>query len=405
MSGLIGKKLLLGITGGIAAYKSAALVRLLRKAQAEVQVVMTGAATEFITPLTLQALSGRPVRQSLFDPAHEAAMGHIELARWSDLILVVPASADFMARLAAGMADDLLATLCLASEAPLALAPAMNQGMWRNPATGDNLKRLRRQGRLIWGPAEGEQACGESGPGRMLEPEALLHKLEDLFAGGPLQGVRVLLTAGPTRESIDPVRYLSNRSSGKMGYALAWAFEARGAEVVLVSGPVSLPTPVGTTRLDVETALEMEAVVMERIGQCDIFVACAAVADYRPLLRSDHKLKKERQQLELVLTRNPDILAKVAGLSRPPFTVGFAAETERLVAYAEKKRKTKVVDMIAANLVGAKEGGFERDENALILLWEGGRRDLPMAEKGPLAAAMVEQIIENYEQRDPTEDP
>ena len=404
MSGLIGKKLLLGITGGIAAYKAAVLVRLLRKAQAEVQVVMTRAATEFITPLTLQALSGRPVRHSLFDPGHEAAMGHIELARWSDLILVAPASADFMARLAAGMADDLLATLCLASEAPLALAPAMNQGMWRNPATADNLERLRRRGRLIWGPADGEQACGDTGPGRMLEPEALLQKLGDFFAGGPLQGMRVLLTAGPTREPIDPVRYLSNRSSGKMGYALARAFVARGAEVVLVSGPVALPAPVGITRLDVETALEMEAAVMERAGECDIFVACAAVADYRPLLQSDQKIKKERQRLELGLTRNPDILAEVAGLPRPPFTVGFAAETQHPSEYAEKKRRIKGVDMIAANLVGAAEGGFERDENALILLWEGGRSDLPMAEKGQLAASMVDQIIENYEQRDTAED-
>lgn len=403
MSELTGKRILLGITGGIAAYKAAELVRLLCQAGAEVQVVMTGAAGEFITPMTLQALSGRPVRQGLFDPAHEAAMGHIELARWADLILVAPATADFLARIAHGLAGDLLSTLCLASDAPIALAPAMNQLMWLNQATADNAGLLIRRGILLWGPAEGEQACGESGPGRMVEPEELLASTVELLSRGPLAGLRVLLTAGPTREPIDPVRFVGNRSSGKMGFALARAFVLAGAGVELVSGPVALQTPSRVSRTDVETALDMEQAVMERVAECDIFIGCAAVADYRPEAVVERKIKKSDERLTLQLIRNPDILARVAALPDAPFSVGFAAETEDPEVYAEKKRRAKGLDMIAANLVGAASGGFERDENALTVLWDGGRCDLPMAEKTVLAERLVGLIAEHYEKKYPAE--
>lgn len=291
MAALLGRKILVGISGGIAAYKTAYLIRQLRGEGAQVRVVMTQAAEQFITPMTLQALSGQPVRQSLFDPAHEAAMGHIELARWADLILVAPASADYMARMAAGMADDLLATICLATEVPIALAPAMNQGMWRNSATCQNARTLLARGVRLWGPSEGDQACGESGPGRMLEPEQLMQLVRQVFSTGAAAGLKVLLTAGPTREPIDPVRFISNRSSGKMGFALAMAFSAQGADVTLITGPVTLETPAGVRRLDVETALEMEAAVMSEVEGCDIFVGCAAVADYRPAHAVGQKIK------------------------------------------------------------------------------------------------------------------
>ena len=404
MSELSGKRVVLGITGGIAAYKAAELVRLLCRAGAEVQVVMTRGATEFITPLTLQALSGRPVRQEMFDEAAEAAMGHIELARWADLVLVAPASADFMARLAQGMANDLLSTLCLATEAPIALAPAMNQRMWSNPATEANAKLLGQRGIRLWGPAAGEQACGDIGPGRMLEPSELLRHCVQLLAGGPLSGVRVLLTAGPTREPIDPVRFIGNRSSGKMGYALARAFRGVGAQVTLISGPVALSTPAGVKRIDVETALEMEHAAMAGVGDCDLFVACAAVADYRPAEVAQRKIKKSQQGLDLNLVRNPDILAQVAALPGAPFTVGFAAETESVVEQAEVKRQAKGVDMIAANLVGAEVGGFERDDNALTVLWAGGQRELPMASKEQLAESLVALITEQYDEKNSIKD-
>jgi len=399
MNELAGKKLLLGITGGIAAYKTVELVRLLRKSAAEVQVVLTGAATQFVTPMTLQAVSGRPVRQELFDPAHEAAMGHIELARWADLVLVAPASAGFLARLANGFADNLLATLCLATAAPIVLAPAMNQQMWQNAATRHNVALLEQRGIELWGPATGDQACGEVGPGRMLEPEVLLSQLCSRFTQGPLAGVRVLLTAGPTREPLDPVRFIGNRSSGKMGFALARAFAGAGARVELVAGPVSLDTPVGVERIDVETAGEMEQAVMARVKGCDIFVGCAAVADYRPDAVAEQKIKKSSDRMEIRLVRNPDILASVAALPEAPFTVGFAAETQDPEAYAEKKRIAKRVNMIAANLVGARQGGFERDENALTLIWEGGREQLPMTDKVSLAEKLVSLIAEHYENR------
>jgi phosphopantothenoylcysteine decarboxylase/phosphopantothenate--cysteine ligase len=404
MMKLNGKRVLLGITGGIAAYKAAELVRLLRSAGVEVLVVMTSAATQFITPMTLQALSGRPVRLELFDSEHEAAMGHIELARWPDLILVAPASADFCARLAAGMANDLLATLCLASDAPIALAPAMNRLMWENGATRDNVRRLEQRGLHIWGPATGDQACGETGPGRMLEPLELVRRVEESFADGPLRGVRVLLTAGPTREPIDPVRFVGNRSSGKMGYALASAFTSAGAVVTLVSGPVALETPTGTERIDVETALEMEQAVLSRVAECDIFVACAAVADYRPREVANRKIKKSEERLQIDLTRNPDILAQVAAGAEAPFTVGFAAETERPAEQGEEKRRAKGADMIAANLVAGEQGGFEREENALSVIWEGGRQDLSMAPKERLAQELVSIITEQFYEKNRTED-
>jgi phosphopantothenoylcysteine decarboxylase/phosphopantothenate--cysteine ligase len=393
---LAGRRILLGVTGGIAAYKAAELTRLLRGEGAQVRVVMTAAAREFVAPLTFQALSGNPVRSDLFDPAHEAAMGHIELARWAELVLIAPASADLIARLAAGLADDLLTTLCLAADCPLAVAPAMNQAMWRHAATQDNVARLAARGVLVWGPAEGAQACGDTGPGRLLEPAELLERTCALRSGGPLAGVPVLLTAGPTREPIDPVRFVGNRSSGKMGFALATALREAGAAVTLVSGPVALPTPPGVARVDVETAAEMHAAVMARVRDCAIFVGCAAVADYRPAAPAPGKIKKAEERLTVELVRNPDILAEVAALEGAPFTVGFAAETERVVDLAEAKRRAKRLDMIAANLVGGAEGGFEADDNALTVLWEGGGETLARAPKPELARAFVAIIARRF---------
>ncbi len=393
---LKGKQILLGITGGIAAYKAAELVRLLRHSGAEVQVVMTRGATTFITPLTLQTLSGREVRQDLFDSDGEARIGHIDLARWADLILIAPATADFIARLAQGRADDLLSTLCLATTAPIALAPAMNRQMWSNPATEANVSLLQARNIMLWGPAAGAQACGETGPGRMLEPAELLLHTANQFKRQALAGCSVLLTAGPTREPIDPVRFIGNRSSGKMGFALAQAFAEAGARVHLIAGPVALPTPRGVTRTDVGTAREMRQQVAKHIDSCDIFVASAAVADYRPETAATRKIKKHHDTLELTLVKNPDILAEVAASSAPPFTVGFAAETEALVKHAQEKRRLKRVDMMAANLVGGEQGGFERDENALTVLWEGGSRELPMARKEKLAQSLVAIITERY---------
>jgi len=384
-----GKRVLLGVTGGIAAYKSCELVRLLGREGARVRVVLTESATRFVTPLTFQALSGNPVRVDLFDEAHESAMGHIELARWAEQLVVAPATADFIARLAHGHADDLLTTLCLASEAPLLIAPAMNHRMWLHPATQENVALLESRGVEFIGPEAGEQACGESGPGRMSEPEEILGRI--LSGPGLFAGRRVMVTAGPTREPLDPVRYLSNRSSGKMGFALARAFAREGAEVTLVTGPVSLPTPAGVRRVDVETALEMREAVLDAISGQDLFVGCAAVADYRPERREDTKIKKSSDILELRMTRNPDILAEVAALPDAPFTVGFAAETGDLLHYARRKLEEKGVDMIAANRVG--EGaGFEVDRNALEVIWKGGRQSLPFQDKATLAQRLVELI-------------
>ena len=399
MNRLTSKRILLGITGGIAAYKAAELVRGLRARGGTVRVVMTRGAQAFITPLTLQALSGQRVHTDLLDPEAEAAMGHIELARWADAVLVAPASADFLARLAQGRADDLLATLCLATSAPLAVAPAMNQAMWANAATRDNLALLRQRGIRVWGPAEGEQACGETGPGRLLEPAALLDALDGLFASGALAGTRVLLTAGPTREALDPVRFLTNRSSGKMGYALAAAAVEAGAAVTLVSGPVALDCPPGVTRLWAEDARTMLALVMEQVPAADIFIATAAVADYRPRQVATAKIKKEAASLTLELERNPDILAAVAARPGAPFCVGFAAETDDLAAHARRKRLAKGLDLVAANWVGAPGQGFDSDDNALELFWEGGQASLSKAPKTRLARQLIEVIARRYREK------
>jgi phosphopantothenoylcysteine decarboxylase/phosphopantothenate--cysteine ligase len=389
------RRILLGVGGGIAAYKSVDLVRRLRERDFDVRVVMTKAATAFVGPLSFQAVSGQPVRTDLLDPAAEAGMGHIELARWADWLLIAPATADLMARLAHGIADDLLTTLALASAAPLILAPAMNQQMWRHPATQANLASLRAHGAQILGPAVGDQACGDQGPGRMLEP---LQIAEAIAAANvtPLTGVPILVTAGPTREPLDPVRYLGNRSSGRMGYALASALGALGARVVLISGPCALTPPPVAEFVQVETALQMHAAVLVRVAECRIFVATAAVADYRPAQPAEGKIKKGVETLEVVLVRNPDILAEVAALPDPPFTLGFAAETDRVEEYARGKLVSKRLDMIAANQVGGSRGGFEREENALLVLWDGGRRALPMMSKVELARELALMLAERY---------
>jgi phosphopantothenoylcysteine decarboxylase/phosphopantothenate--cysteine ligase len=404
MQPLRGRQILLGITAGIAAYKAVELARLLIRDGASVRVVMTRSASEFIGPLTLQAITGEVVRDSLFDPAHEAAMGHIELARWADLVLVAPATADFLAQAASGAAPDLLSTLCLATTAPVFVAPAMNQAMWRHPATTANVALLRERGVSVLGPDAGEQACGDVGPGRMLEPVDLADAVRGHFAGGRLAGRRVLVTAGPTREKVDPVRYLGNRSSGKMGYAVAAALRGEGAEVTLVSGPVALATPQGVTRIDVESANDMLAAVEASVADADIFVACAAVADYRPVDPAEKKIKKTAAaSLTLELERNPDILATVAARSDGPFCVGFAAETDDVAAYARGKLQAKGLDMIAANLVG-ESLGFERDDNALLVMWPGGEAALPTQSKSRLAKALVDLIVERFDAQTATED-
>lgn len=389
MSQLVNKRILLGVTGGIAAYKSADLARRLRDAGAQVRVVMTRAATEFITPLTMQAVSGNPVHLHLLDPQAEAGMGHIELARWADAVLVAPASANFMARLAHGLADDLLSTLCLACTAPIALAPAMNRQMWANPATQANCQVLQGRGVRLFGPGEGEQACGEVGLGRMTEPQQLVEMTAALFAVGSLGGLQVMVTAGPTREAIDPVRFISNRSSGKMGYAIAAAAAEAGAIVTLVSGPVALATPPHVTRIDVESAAQMYEAVLAGVRDCAIFIGAAAVADYRPQHAAPSKVKKSKAAVNLALEPTPDILASVAALTNPPFTVGFAAETDDLEAHAQAKRAAKQLSMIAANWVGRPGTGFDSDENALTLFWEGGSAQLPQTSKEKLARQLI----------------
>jgi len=395
MTALGEKRILLGITGGIAAYKSAELVRRLRERGAEVQVVMTRAACEFVTPLTFQALSGRPVATELLDHDAEAGMGHIRLARWSDAVLIAPASADFLARLAHGLADDLLSTLCLAADVPLLAAPAMNHVMWSAAATQQNVKSLAGRGVHILGPGAGDQACGETGPGRMLEPADLLAALEALFQSDLLAGRRVLITAGPTREAIDPVRYISNHSSGRMGYAIARAAREAGADVTLVSGPVALEPPERVRCIAVDSAEQMYNAVMEGAAGTDIFIAAAAVADYRARNVAARKIKKSAESLSLELERNPDILAQVATLSPPPFTVGFAAETEALEANARDKLKTKKLDMIAANRVGPGQG-FDSEDNALDVYWPAGSSSLETMHKEKLARRLIRLVAEQY---------
>ncbi|WP_339843964.1 bifunctional phosphopantothenoylcysteine decarboxylase/phosphopantothenate--cysteine ligase CoaBC [uncultured Halopseudomonas sp.] len=395
MQRLVNKRVLLGVSGGIAAYKSAELIRRLRDAGAQVRVVMTQAAREFITPLTLQALSGHPVHGDLLDPAAEAAMGHIELARWADLVLIAPATADMMARLAQGRGDDLLTTLVLASDAPLALAPAMNQAMWRDQATQANLAQLRARGVRIFGPGAGEQACGDVGPGRMLDPTEIALLASECFEHGLLTGKHVLINAGPTREAIDPVRYISNHSSGKMGFALAEAAAEAGARVTLVAGPVNLPTPERVNRIDVVSALEMQA-ACETALPADLFIASAAVADYRPAECATHKMKKDAKTsngLTLELIPNPDILAGIAGHAQRPWCVGFAAETHDVLAYAADKLERKNLDLIIANDVSAPGIGFNSDNNAVTLIDRTLHQDhLPMASKHKLARQIISYI-------------
>jgi len=400
-TGLAGKRIIVGVSAGIAAYKTPDLVRRLRERGAEVQVVMTAGAAQFVTAMTFQAVSGRDVRNELWDPGAEAAMGHIELARWADLIMIAPATADLIARLATGQAGDLLSTVCLATSAPVAVAPAMNRQMWANAATQANVATLRARGVAILGPGEGDQACGEIGEGRMLEPLDLAERAVALCQPAvpqSLVGVRVLLTAGPTRERIDPVRFISNRSSGKMGFAVAAAARAAGAEVVLVSGPVSLPTPAGVRRVDVECAADMLQAVQREVARADIFISTAAVADYRPAHPADQKIKKTSSSLDIGLERTVDILATVAAAAERPFVVGFAAETENVEQHARGKLARKNLDLIAANEVGD-DKVFEKDDNALMVLWNGGRRDLGPGSKTVIAHDLIALIAEMYRTR------
>jgi phosphopantothenoylcysteine decarboxylase/phosphopantothenate--cysteine ligase len=394
---------LLGVTGGIAAYKSPDLVRRLMARGCEVQVVLSGGASRFVAPLTFQAVSGRRARADLWDAEAEAAMGHIELARWADHVLVAPATAHFIGALAGGLAGDLLTTLCLATSAPVALAPAMNRQMWAHPAVQANCRVLESRGVRLLGPASGEQACGEHGLGRMLEPERIVEALlgsRPAAAARQLAGLKVLVTAGPTREPIDPVRYITNRSSGRMGFSLAAAAREAGANVVLVSGPVALATPPGVRRLDVETAEQMYARVHEEIADTDLFIACAAVADYRPERTAAEKIKRTEPVMHLDLVRSPDTLASVAALPTAPFTVGFAAETQNVAQYAREKLERKRVDMIAANRVGP-DCGFDRDTNELAVYWTNGEMQLGEGSKDVLARRLIDVIARRYSETRP----
>ena len=392
------KQILLGISGGIAAYKAAELTRLLSKAGAEVRICMTAGAMEFITPLTLQALSGNPVHHALLDSAAEAGMGHIELARWADHILIAPATANLISRLTTGSADDLLTTLCLASAAPISLAPAMNQQMWRHPATQANITTLTSRGVNVLGPDQGEQACGDIGPGRMLEPAAILASMEQYYQQSQLlAGCKVMITAGPTREAIDPVRFLTNRSSGKMGYAIARAARDLGADVTLISGPVALAQPSGLRCIYVESAADMLAATQQAASNADIFIATAAVADYTPAEVADQKIKKSSEQLQLSMTRTVDILATVSKEQPQLFSVGFAAETQDLLNYARSKLERKGVQMIAANSV-ADGKAFDKEQNALEVVWKDGSQSFPEMDKQQLAAELMQLISQRYTQ-------
>lgn len=397
------RQIVLGVGGGIAAYKACDLVRRLRDADCAVRVVLTASAQAFVAPLSFQALSGYPVRSALLDPEAESGMDHIALARWADAVVIAPATADLMARLAHGLADDLLTTLCLATEAPLFLAPAMNRVMWAHPATQANAATLAARGVRLLGPAEGSQACGETGAGRMLEPNAIADAVVAALLAETAPAamtsehrLRVLLTAGPTYEPIDPVRFIGNRSSGQMGFALAAAAQRAGAEVVLVHGPVALPVPPGVDVVAVETALEMHDAVLARVANCDIFISAAAVADYRPVTPAGQKIKKQAATMQLDLVRNPDIVAAVAAReSERPFVVGFAAETEDLRGHALEKLARKNLDMIAANDVSAGQA-IGRKENALTLYWSGGELRLPLQDKTTLAEILFAHIIKRY---------
>jgi len=388
-----GKRILLGVSGGIAAYKTPELVRQLTARGAEVQAVMTRAAQQFVTPTTLQAVSGRPVRTDLWDATAEAAMGHIELSRWADAILVAPATAHVIARLAHGHADDLLTAICLAAACPIAIAPAMNHQMWKHPATRRNVDRLIADGARVWGPDDGPQACGEFGPGRMQEPETLCGELDRLFGPRLLLGRRVLVTAGPTREPIDPVRYISNNSSGKQGFAVAEAARDAGATVTLITGPVALPTPRGVTRIDVTTAQQMHDAVVAQVDRCELFIGVAAVADYRPAAAHPQKIKKTSDAgMSLDLVQNPDIIAAVARHRAHPFVVGFAAETEDTLVNARTKLAKKGLDMIVLNDVSDRRIGFDSNDNAVTVITASDETRIDLAAKQDVARALIERI-------------
>jgi phosphopantothenoylcysteine decarboxylase/phosphopantothenate--cysteine ligase len=400
MAHLFNRNVLLGVSGGIAAYKSAELVRQLRELGATVRVIMTRGAREFITPLTMQALSGHPVHTDLLDAEAEQGMGHIELARWADLLLIAPATADLLARLAAGRADDLLTTVALATSAPKLLAPAMNQQMWRDAATAANVAELAGRGMILVGPASGEQACGDIGPGRLEEPAVIARAAADLFEDGALEGKRVVITAGPTREALDPVRYISNHSSGKMGFALAQAAVDAGARTTIVSGPVQLTAPDRARVVPVQSARQMLEQCLELMPECDIFIACAAVADYRPAAVQQQKIKKGPEEISLQLVRNPDIVATVAAREQRPFTVGFAAETSDVLAYAREKLQRKALDMIIANDVSDQSIGFNSEFNEAVVLWNDGEQALARTGKGNMARQIIQLIASRVADRD-----
>lgn len=397
---LTNKRILLCVSGGIAAYKAAELLRLLNKAGAQVEVLMTASAQTFVTPLTFQALNNKPVHTDATDSEAPTGMAHIELARWADLIIIAPATANRLAKLAQGMADDLLGATCLASKAPLVVAPAMNQQMWASASTQHNIETLASWGTTILWPDSGEQACGDVGSGRMQEPAAIVEAVSGLFETGLLQGKHVLITAGPTREAIDPVRYISNHSSGKMGYSLARAAVEAGAEVTLVSGPVNQPVPERVSLHQVESAVEMQAAVLAVVEQADIFIATAAVADYRMAQPAAQKLKKGGEGITLELVPNPDILAQVAAMADGPFCVGFAAETENLAQYAQDKLQRKGLDMIAANDVAKVGQGFNAEDNELQVFWPGGQQSLALASKDRIAQQLIALIAQRMQQGD-----
>ena len=401
MMGLTGKHIVLGVSGGIAAYKAPELVRRLRDRGAEVRVVMTEAAKAFITPLSLQAVSGYPVSDDLLDPAAEAAMGHIELGKWADLVILAPATADLIARVTAGMANDLVTTICLATPAPIAVVPAMNQQMYRAAPTQHNLRLLSERGVLLWGPDSGSQACGDIGPGRMLDPLAIVDAAVTWASPvKDLSHLNIMITAGPTREALDPVRFITNHSSGKMGYAIAAAAAKRGANVTLVSGPVTLATPAWVKRIDVTTGLEMQQAVMNAIAQQHIFIAAAAVADYRSADIAVEKIKKQGDEVTLKMVKNPDIVAGVGHLvENRPYVVGFAAETQNVEEYAQQKRVRKNLDLICANDVSKAGQGFNSDNNALHLFWQEGEKALPLSDKSLLGQQLLNEIVSRYDEK------
>lgn len=397
---LTGKKVLLGIAGGIAAYKCVELTRRLKEQGADVRIVMTCSAKEFITPLTMQAVSGHAIADDLLDPTADAGMGHIELAKWADIVLLAPATANLIARLRAGFADELLTTLCLATPATIVVSPAMNMEMYQAAATQENIAILAQRGVLIWGPGEGLQACGDIGPGRMLEPDDLVARVCDFFTvqQAIFSDLNITITAGPTREAIDPVRYISNHSSGKMGFSLAEVAQKMGANVSLISGPVTLPTPAHVKRIDVKSALEMHFASLENINNCDIFIACAAVADYRPERVAEQKIKKQTaiDELNIKLVKNADIIADVASHENRPFCVGFAAETETLECYAKDKLKRKNLDLIAANNVAKAGQGFNSEQNALTVFSAEQQFEIGLADKKTVAQQLLGIIYQQY---------